>query len=163
MDIYNIEVKKMNGEIITLNNYKGKTLLIVNTASKCGFTKQFEGLEILYNKYKNSGLLVLGFPCNQFLHQDPGSDSEILEFCTLNYGVSFEMFSKISVKGKNISPLYDYLVKNNPTKPGKKVKWNFEKFLISSKGEVIARYQSSIKPESIEKDIEIELKKGVTS
>ena len=163
MSIYNIKIKKMNYEIVELKEYSGKTLLIVNTASKCGFTKQFEGLELLYKKYKDEGFTVLGFPCNQFLHQDPGSDKEILEFCTLNYGVSFEMFSKILVKGKNIHPLYDYLVANNPTKPGKKIKWNFEKFLISGNGDIIMRYQSSIKPKDIEKDIEIALKKGVTS
>ena len=162
MSIYNIEVKNMNGEITKINEYKGKILLIVNTASKCGFTKQFEGLELLYNKYKDKGLEVLGFPCNQFFHQDPGSDSEILEFCTLNYGVSFKMFSKIDVKGKNISPLYEYLVKNNPTKPNKKIKWNFEKFLISNNGGIIKRYQSNIKPKDIEDDLIKVLEKGVT-
>ncbi len=162
MSIYNIEVKKMNGEIIKLSEYKNKVLLIVNTASKCGFTKQFKGLELLYKKYKDSGFEILGFPCNQFLHQDPGSDSEILEFCSLNYGVSFEMFSKISVKGKNISTLYDYLVKNNLTKPNKKIKWNFEKFLISNNGTIIKRYQSSVKPKEIENDIKKMLEKGVT-
>ena len=163
MNIYDIEIVKMNGEKIKLNRYKGKTLLIVNTASKCGFTKQFSGLESLYKDYKDKGLEILGFPCNQFLHQDPGSDSEILEFCTLNYGVSFEMFSKISVKGKNISPLYDYLVKNNPTKPNKKIKWNFAKFLISGDGNIIKRYESNVKPKDIEKDIQNTIKKGVTA
>lgn len=159
MSLYNIEVSKINGEIVKLEEYKGKILLIVNTASKCGFTMQFEGLEILYKKYKDLGLEILGFPCNQFLRQDPGSDEEILEFCTLNYGVSFEMFSKISVKGKNISPLYDYLVKENPIKPNKKIKWNFEKFLISDKGEILNRYQSNVKPLVIENDIINALKK----
>lgn len=163
MSIYNIEIEKMNGKIIELKDYVGKPLLIVNTASKCGFTKQFDGLELLYKKYKEKGFEVLGFPCNQFLHQDPGSDEQILEFCTLNFGVSFEMFSKISVKGKQIHPLYDYLVKNNPTKPGKKIKWNFEKFLISNTGEIVKRYQSSVKPEDIEEDIIKEIKKGVTT
>ena len=162
MSLYNIEVKKMNGEIIKLSEYNNKVFLIVNTASKCGFTKQFEGLELLYKEYKNEGFEILGFPCNQFFHQDPGSNSEILEFCTLNYGVSFEMFSKISVKGTNISPLYDYLVKNNPTKPNKKIKWNFEKFLISRNGTIIKRYQSNVKPEFIENDIKKLLEKGVT-
>ena len=125
MSIYNIEIKKMSGEIIELKEYIGKTLLIVNTASKCGFTKQFKGLELLYKKYKDQGFVILGFPCNQFLRQDPGSNEEILDFCTLNYGVSFEMFSKIHVKGKNISKVFDYLVKNNPTKPGEKDKVEF--------------------------------------
>ncbi len=163
MSIYNIKVEKMSGELIELKEYIGKTLLIVNTASKCGFTKQFEGLETLYSKYKDKDFVVLGFPCNQFLGQDPGSDVEILEYCQLNHGVSFEMFSKINVKGKEISPLYDYLVKNNPVKPDKKIKWNFEKFLISSNGEIINRYQSKIKPIDIEQDILKEIEKGVTS
>ena len=163
MSIYDIEIKRMNGEIIELREYNGKTLLIVNTASKCGFTKQFEGLELLYKKYKDQGFVILGFPCNQFLHQDPGSNEEILEFCTLNYGVSFEIFSKILVKGKNISQLYNYLVKNNPTKPGKNIKWNFEKFLISNDGEILQRYQSKIKPLDIERDIIKTIEKGVTS
>ena len=162
MSIYNIEVEKMSGKTIKLREYLGKTILIVNTASKCGFTKQFEGLELLYNKYKDNGFAILGFPCNQFLHQDPGSNEEILQFCSVNYGVSFEMFSKLNVKGKNISPLYEYLVKNNPNLPGKKIKWNFEKFLISSNGKIISRYQSRIKPKDIEKDIKKELEKGVT-
>jgi len=162
MSLYNIEVSKMNGNAVKLDEYKGKTMLIVNTASKCGFTKQFDGLEVLNKKYKEEGLEILGFPCNQFLHQDPGSDNEILEFCTLNFGVSFEMFSKIDVKGKKISPLYDYLVKNNPTKPNKKVKWNFEKFLISNSGDIVKRYSSSVTPEDIEKDIKSELEKGVS-
>lgn len=160
MSIYDIQVKRMNGEFLKLKEYKGKYILIVNTASKCGFTKQFKGLEELYNKYKEKDFTILGFPCNQFLHQDPGSDSEILEFCTLNYGVSFEMFSKINVKGKDIAPLYNYLVKNNPTTPSKKVKWNFEKFLISDNGEIVKRYQSKVKPEDIEKDIINEIEKG---
>ncbi len=162
MSIFDIQVKRMNGELRNLKEYKGKTILIVNTASKCGFTKQFEGLEVLYKKYKEKDFTILGFPCNQFLRQDPGSDIDILEFCTLNYGVSFEMFSKINVKGKEINPLYDYLVKNNPTTPGKKIKWNFEKFLISAEGVIVKRYQSKDKPEDIENDIVKEIEKGTT-
>lgn len=162
MSIYDIQVKRMNGDLRDLKEYAGKTVLIVNTASKCGFTKQFEGLEVLYKKYKDKDFTILGFPCNQFLRQDPGSDKDILEFCTLNFGVSFEMFSKINVKGKEIDPLYDYLVKNNPTTPGKKVKWNFEKFLISADGEIVKRYQSKDKPEDIENDIIKQIEKGTT-
>ena len=162
MSIFDIQVKRMNGELRNLKEYEGKTILIVNTASKCGFTKQFEGLEVLYKKYKEKDFTILGFPCNQFLRQDPGSDIDILEFCTLNYGVSFEMFSKINVKGKEINPLYDYLVKNNPTTPGKKIKWNFEKFLISAEGVIVKRYQSKDKPEDIENDIVKEIEKGTT-
>lgn len=153
MNIYDIEIEKMNGELITLNTYKNKTILIVNTASKCGFTPQFEALEVLHKKYKDSGLVILGFPCNQFLHQDPGSNDEILSFCQLNYGVSFEMFSKINVKGKKIHPLYKYLIANSPVRPLKNVKWNFEKFLINSKGTIINRYSSGVKPLEMEDDI----------
>jgi glutathione peroxidase len=162
MSIYDLKVKRMNGELRELKEYKGKTVLIVNTASKCGFTKQFEGLEELYKKYKEKDFTILGFPCNQFLRQDPGSDKDILEFCTLNFGVSFEMFSKINVKGKEIDPLFDFLVKNNPTTPGKKDKWNFEKFLIGADGEIVKRYQSKDKPEDIENDIVKEIEKGTT-
>ncbi|MBN2604273.1 MAG: glutathione peroxidase [Bacilli bacterium] len=159
MSLYNIEIEKMNSEHISLNNYKGDVLLIVNTASKCGFTKQFGDLEKLYQKYKEQGFKILGFPCNQFLKQDPGSNEEILEFCTLNFGVTFEMFKKIDVKGKNIHPLFDYLVQNSPERVGKKIKWNFEKFLISKEGSVVHRYTSNTEPFDIETDILIELKK----
>lgn len=153
MHLYDIVVENMEGNIKKLSTYKGKVLLIVNTASKCGFTKQFGALEDLNKKYKDKDLVILGFPCNQFFKQDPGSNSEILEFCTLNYSVSFEMFKKINVKGKDIHQLYNYLVENSPVKQGKKIKWNFEKFLISSSGEIINRYESKIKPEKIEEDI----------
>lgn len=159
MSLYNIEVEKMNSTSIPLSNFKGEVLLIVNTASKCGFTKQFADLEKLYQKYKDQGFKILGFPCNQFLHQDSGSNEEILEFCTLNFGVSFEMFKKIEVKGKNIHPLFDYLVQNSPERTGKKVKWNFEKFLISKEGSVVQRYASSTEPFDIEEAIVKELSK----
>ncbi len=152
--LYDINVETMSGEVKPLSEYKGKTLLIVNTASKCGFTPQFEGLEELYKKYKGKGLEILGFPCNQFLFQDPGSNEDIEEFCQLNYGVSFEMFSKIKVNGKNKSELYNYLLENQPEGGSKKIKWNFTKFLINSKGEIIKRFEPTVTPEKIIPDIE---------
>ena len=153
MCLYDIDIENMNGNIKSLSDYKGNVLLIVNTASKCGFTKQFKGLEDLFVRYKDNNFKILGFPCNQFFKQDPGSNEEILEFCQLNYGVTFEMFKKINVKGKDIHPLYKYLVNNSPVNRDKKIKWNFEKFLISSNGEVLKRYQSKITPKKIEEDI----------
>jgi len=158
MSIYDIEVSKISGENITLDEYRGKVLLIVNTASKCGFTPQFEGLEVLHKKYSGLGLRILGFPCNQFLHQDPNSNSEILSFCQLNYGVTFDMFSKIDVKGKKQHDLYKYLLSNSPVRPLKKVKWNFEKFLVDQNGNIVNRHSSRVKPEDIESEIKELLK-----
>ena len=154
MNIYDINVQTMKGEEVSLSEYKGKALLIVNTASKCGFTPQFETLEEVYKKYKDQDFEILGFPCNQFLHQDPGTDEEILSFCTLNYGVTFPMFHKIDVKGKNQSNLYKFLTEESPVRPGKKVKWNFEKFLINKQGEIVDRFLPNIKPLDIQDDIE---------
>ncbi len=154
MNLYDILVKKMSGDEVSLREYSGKVLLIVNTASKCGFTPQFAGLEKLYEEFKDKDFVILGFPCNQFLRQDPKSNEDILEFCQLNYGVSFPMFEKIYVKGKNRHDLYDYLVKNAPTRTGKSIKWNFEKFLINRSGEVIDRYESKIAPNEIKEHIE---------
>lgn len=153
MSIYDIDVENMSGDKVSLNDYKGNVLLLVNTASKCGFTPQFEGLEELNKAYKDKGLSILGFPCNQFLRQDPGSNEEIAEFCQLNYGVSFKMFGKLSVKGKNQHPLFKYLIENSKERTNKNVKWNFEKFLISRDGEVLKRYSSRTKPEDIVPDI----------
>ncbi len=153
MTIYDFEVEKMNGKQIALKNYQNKLLLIVNTASKCGYTKQFKGLEELYLKYQNKGFLVLGFPSDQFLKQEFKDNAKILAFCQLNYGVTFEMFKKIKVKGKKQHPLYAFLVNNSPVNQGKKIKWNFEKFLISQDGLIIKRYQSKITPMEIEEDI----------
>ncbi len=153
MSLYNIEIEKMNGTKIPLEHFKGEVLLIVNTASKCGFTPQFDELEKLHQKYKEKGLKILGFPCNQFLHQDPGTDQEILSFCQVNYGVTFDMFSKIKVKGKEQHLLYKYLLESTPINKNKNVKWNFEKFLISRSGEVKNRYNSRVRPLEIEKDI----------
>ena len=150
MNIYDIQIEKMNGELVDLKEYKNKTLLIVNTASKCGFTKQFAGLEELYKKYEEKDFVILGFPCNQFLRQDPGSNDEILEFCQLNFGVTFPMFSKINVNGKNRSELYSYLIDNSPVNKGAKIKWNFEKFLVNKDGTIVNRFLSKDTPEDIE-------------
>jgi len=139
----------------SLSDYQNKVLLIVNTASKCGFTPQFEGLETLYEKYKDQGLEVLGFPCNQFGKQDPGSNDEITEFCQLNYGVSFPMFGKVDVNGGDADPLYTHLKKEAPGALGTKaIKWNFTKFLVDGSGKVLKRYSSATKPAAIAKDIE---------
>ncbi len=154
MNIYDIKVEKMNGETILLNEFKGKTLLIVNTASKCGFTKQFAGLENLYKTYKDKDFIILGFPCNQFLRQDPGTNDEILGFCQLNFGVTFPMFSKINVNGKNRSEFYQHLIENSPVKQGDKIKWNFEKFLINKEGVIINRFPSKVTPGEIRMNIE---------
>ena len=157
MSIYNIEVERINGKKVALSEYKDEVLLVVNTASKCGFTPQFDDLEKLHQKYKDQGLKIIGFPCNQFLFQDPGSNDDILSFCQMNYGVTFDMFGKIKVKGKEMHELYKFLLENTPVDTNKKVKWNFEKFLISRSGEVKKRYSSSVKPFDIEEDILKEL------
>lgn len=154
MSLYEITVENMKGEQVKLDKYKGDVVLLVNTASKCGFTPQFEGLEELHKKYKDQGLSILGFPSNQFLRQDPGSNDEILEFCQLNYGVSFDMFKKLSVKGKNQHELYNYLTNNSPTRTGKNVKWNFEKFLVDKEGNIVGRFLSTVKPKDLESEIE---------
>ncbi len=153
--IYQFEIKDIQGKLLPLEQFRGKTLLIVNTASKCGFTPQYEGLEALHQKYKDSGLAVLGFPCNQFGKQEPGDEKEIAKFCDLNFKVSFPMFSKVEVNGENSEPLYDYL-KNEATGilGSKSIKWNFTKFLVDNQGKVIKRYAPNDKPESIEKDIQ---------
>ena len=139
----------------SLAEYAGKVLLIVNTASHCGFTPQYEGLETLYQKYKDLGLLVLGFPCNQFGAQEPGRESEISSFCQKNYGVSFPMFAKIEVNGDNTHPLYQHLKKSAPGLLGSEaIKWNFTKFLVSQQGEIIKCYASATAPDAIGEDIE---------
>ncbi|PID42107.1 MAG: glutathione peroxidase [Gammaproteobacteria bacterium] len=153
-EIFNFNVEKINGNNISLSEYKGKVLLIVNTASKCGFTPQFKGLEALYEAWKDQGLVILGFPCNQFLNQDPGSNSEIGEFCSLNYGVTFPMFAKIEVNGDNTHPLYRHLKKAATGLMGSEaVKWNFTKFLVDQDGNVKKRYAPNVEPKEIEKDI----------
>jgi len=147
-NIYDFTMENIEGDSVKLADFRGKVILIVNTASKCGFTYQYEGLEKLYETYKDSGLVILGFPANNFLKQEPGSDEEIASFCSLNYGVTFLMFSKISVKGKDIHPLYKYLTsKDADHEFGGKISWNFNKFLISRDGKIINRFGSKVKPE----------------
>ena len=154
MSIYEISVKDIDAKEVKLDKYKGHVILVVNVASKCGFTGQYEGLQDLYKKYGSKGLSILGFPCNQFLSQEPGTEEEIKNFCTSSFGVSFDMFSKIDVNGKNTHPLYKYLKKNAGGFLTDKIKWNFTKFLINRDGEVIGRYSPSTSPQEIEKDIQ---------
>ncbi|RFU65466.1 glutathione peroxidase [Peribacillus glennii] len=159
MSVYDFEAKKIDGEVVSLNVFKGDVLLIVNTASKCGFTPQYDDLQSLYQKYKDKGLTVLGFPCNQFLGQEPGDELEIDSFCRLNYGVTFPMFAKVDVKGKEAHPLFEYLTENAPGVMGSKaIKWNFTKFLVDKEGNVVRRYAPQTKPFEIENDIKELLK-----
>ena len=152
--VYDFSCKTTGGKKKSLNDYKGKVLLIVNTASKCGFTPQFAGLEEMYEKYKDQGFEILGFPCNQFGKQDPGSNDEIMEFCQLNYGVSFPMFGKIEVNGSGADPLFKHLKKEAPGTLGTEgIKWNFTKFLVDTDGNVVKRYAPTDKPKVIEKDV----------
>ena len=156
---YDFSAKKIDGTDILMSTYKNKVVLVVNVASKCGYTPQYEGLEKLYKKYKAQGFEVLGFPCNQFRNQEPGTAKEIQNFCKVNYGVTFPLFSKIDVNGENADPLYVYLKKKAPGFLGTEgIKWNFTKFLIDKKGNVVKRYGSSTKPKDIAKDIEKLLK-----
>ncbi len=153
MNLYDFSVKNNRGDDVSLNDYAGKVLLIVNTASKCGYTPQFEGLQKLYDKYKDQGFMILGFPCNQFAHQDPGTDAEILSFCQINYGVTFPMFKKIKVNGKDADQLYDYLKENVPREKAKKIRWNFTKFLVDKDGSIVGRYDTRVKPEELDSEI----------
>jgi glutathione peroxidase len=153
--IYDFSVKDIHGKNVKLAKYKGKALLIVNTASKCGFTPQYKGLEALYQKLHGKGLEVLGFPCNQFGAQEPGSEGEIESFCEINYGVTFPLFAKIDVNGKNAAPLYQHLKAAKPGLLGSEaIKWNFTKFLVDRKGKVVERYAPNAEPESLAGDIE---------
>jgi glutathione peroxidase len=154
MSIYDFSVRTIGGLETKLESYRGKTLLIVNVASRCGFTPQYEGLENLYQKYGSQGLVVLGFPCNQFGAQEPGSENEIKNFCDTNYHVTFPLFSKVSVNGPEAHPLYSYLKKANPGILGTEaIKWNFTKFLVDKNGNVVKRFAPVEKPESLEKEI----------
>lgn len=153
MSIFSYNIKDIDGNNQDLSQYKGKVMLIVNTASKCGLTPQYQGLENLYQKYKDNNLVILGFPCNQFSNQEPGKEDEIKTFCELNYGVSFPMFSKVDVNGKDAHELFVYLRKETTGLLGDAVKWNFTKFLVDKEGKVIRRYAPTTNPLSIEKDI----------
>lgn len=158
-NVYDFSAEKLEGGVQSLADYRGKVLLIVNTASKCGFTPQFDGLEQIYEQYKDQGFVVLGFPCNQFASQDPASNSEIGEFCQRNYGVTFPMFAKIDVNGSDAHPLYKYLSKEAKGILGTEaIKWNFTKFLIGRNGQVIDRFATATKPQDLKKDIEKALK-----
>lgn len=175
LSVYSFQAKLSNGEEISLETYKGKVVLIVNTASKCGFTPQYEGLEKLYETYKDNGFTIVGFPCNQFGGQEPGSNEEISSFCSLNYNVTFPIFQKIDVNGENAHPLYQYLREQAPEDSdldkngslykllrdrmpelleGTNIRWNFTKFLIDQNGNVVKRFASTTKPEDIAEDIE---------
>lgn len=178
MSIYDFKVKKIDGAEISLEEFKGKVLLIVNTASKCGFTPQYEGLEKLYKEYHSKGLEILGFPCNQFAEQEPGDNNEVKNFCQINYGVTFPLFEKIDVRGNTANPLFKYLSETKPFKgfnlnhpngkilndflheklpeylEGDSIKWNFTKFLIDRNGNVIDRFEPTTEPSEIKKEIE---------
>ena len=159
MGLYDFSAKLNNGTGQSLSAYKGKVLLIVNTASECGFTPQYKGLQELYAKYHDRGLEVLGFPCDQFGHQEPGSDAEIQSFCELNYGVTFPIFSKIEVNGTGTHPLYKFLKNEKGGLLGDAIKWNFTKFLVDKQGTVVERFAPQTAPERISADIERELAK----
>jgi glutathione peroxidase len=153
-NFYQFTARSLQGKDISMDTYKGKVVLVVNTASKCGFTPQYEGLESLYKKYKDQGLIILGFPCNQFGNQEPGTENEIEQGCLIKYGVSFPMFSKIKVNGANTHPIYKYLKDKLPGFLNKRIKWNFTKFLIDRYGVPVKRLSSSTVPEKLVNDIE---------
>ena len=153
MNIYDFKVRNAKGVEVPMTEYQGKVLLIVNTATGCGFTPQYEGLQNLYDKYKDKGLEILDLPCNQFGHQAPGTEEEIQEFCTLKYKTTFPLFAKIDVNGKNAAPLFTYLKNQKGGFLGDDIKWNFTKFLVSRDGKVVERYAPVTKPEKIENDI----------
>lgn len=155
MSVYDFEAKAIDGSQQKLEAFKGKALLVVNVASKCGFTPQYQGLEQLYRKYKDRGFEILGFPCDQFGHQEPGNEAQIKQFCSTTYEVSFPMFAKVEVNGANAHPLYQYLKRTKPGVLGtEKIKWNFTKFLIDKQGTVTQRYAPTDTPAAIEKDVE---------
>ena len=158
MTVYDFKARTIDGEEVSLSHYRGKVLLIVNVASRCGFTPQYRGLEELYERFGKSGFEVLGFPCNQFGKQEPGTDSDIRGFCDLQYGVRFPLFSKVDVNGSGAHPLYEFLKKSKPGFLGtKRIKWNFTKFLIDRQGLPVKRYSPQTKPEALEKDVQAAL------
>lgn len=151
--LHDFTATSLAGTETDLSQFKGKAVLVVNTASKCGFTPQYEGLEKLYEEYEDQGLVILGFPCDQFGHQEPGTEDEIEEFCQVNYGVKFPMFAKIDVNGSDAHPLYQWLRSQKGGVLGDKIKWNFTKFLVDRSGRVVRRYAPTVKPDAIEADI----------
>lgn len=153
MTVYDYAVKAQNGSEISLADYQGKVLLIVNTATGCGFTPQYDGLQDLYDKYQSQGLEILDFPCNQFGHQAPGSDEEITDFCQSRYGVTFQQFKKIEVNGAGEEPLYTFLKSQQKGVMGNNIKWNFTKFLVDRKGNVVARFAPTVTPEKLDEEI----------
>lgn len=158
MSIYDYKVKGINGEQVDMADYKGKALLVVNTATGCGFTPQYDGLQDLYEKYQEQGLEILDFPCNQFGNQAPGSEEEIVDFCQSRYGITFPQFAKIEVNGANEEPLYTYLKKQKGGLMGSNIKWNFTKFLVDKNGNVVERFAPTTTPEKIEEKIKEVLK-----
>jgi glutathione peroxidase-family protein len=155
--IYELSARTNGGAEIQFKTYEGKVLLVVNTASKCGFTPQYQGLQELYAKYKDRGLVVIGFPCDQFGHQEPGDDAEIANFCSLNYGVSFPLMAKIEVNGSNTHPVFVYLKDRAPGLIREDIKWNFTKFLVARDGRSVTRFAPTTEPRAIEKDVETAL------
>ncbi len=153
MSVYDFSVTRLDGSSVSLEKYRGKVLLIVNTATGCGFTPQYEGLQRLYDDYKNKGLEILDFPCNQFGNQAPGTNEEIVSFCQLKYHTTFPTFAKIDVNGKKEIPLYTYLKNEKKSLLGKNIKWNFTKFLVDENGQVVKRYEPTTKPQDMESDI----------
>lgn len=153
-NFYQFKANSLQGKEVSMEEFKGKTILVVNTASKCGLTPQFEGLEKLYQKYNLKDFIVLGFPCNQFANQEPGNEQEIAEFCQINYGVTFPMFAKVDVNGEGAHPIFKYLKKELGGWFGSKIKWNFTKFLIDANGKPIKRFSPTTKPEEIDKYLE---------
>jgi glutathione peroxidase len=155
--IFELSARGNDGKELSFRGYEGKVLLLVNTASKCGFTPQYEGLEALHRKYGERGLVVLGFPCDQFAHQEPAGDAEIAAFCRLNFGVTFPLMSKVEVNGAGTHPVFEFLKRRAPSLLGSRVKWNFTKFLVGRDGRTVARFAPSMEPARLEKAIEAAL------
>lgn len=153
MGIYDYRVKDKQGEEVSIKDYEGKVLLIVNTATGCGFTPQFDGLQDLYEKYREQGFEILDFPCNQFGNQAPGSDEEIMDFCNSRYGITFPQFAKIDVNGENEEPLFTYLKSQKSGLIGSRIKWNFTKFLVDRSGKVVGRYAPTTTPEALDEEV----------